>query len=265
MPDSSSSSVNGPPNIEAVGSSQTSVDQDPEELRRTKEKLHLLVREQLRHYCERGRPKWKLSHSEEALNLYSELDGVKLSGGNFCFLIKNASTVDKFTYFTQFFWSCLFLFTFYILICNDGDGVLGISRILKLQNQLVSHRENNIRSNNPKSLEDILLKGFSTGVSYMYYSLFEVSPWCNAVDLLGKRRKITLISYFGEISGSRGMERNIFYLISKSSYSTSSIATPPPTLAEKHPPSTSPFPCAQKPARPVYEPLSDYLTQSHEK
>ncbi|XP_039167415.1 putative ATP synthase protein YMF19 [Eucalyptus grandis] len=65
-------------------------------------------------------------------------------------------------------------------------------------------------------------KGFSTGVSYMYSSLFEVSQWCKFVDLLGKRRKITLISSFGEISGSRGMEKNIFYLISKSSYSTSS-------------------------------------------
>ncbi|KAH7511584.1 ATPase subunit 8 (mitochondrion) [Ziziphus jujuba] len=130
--------------------------------------------------------------------------------------------LDKFTYFTQFFWSCLFLFTFYIPICNDGDGVLGISRILKLRNKLVSHRGNNIRSNDPNSLEDILRKGFSTGVSYMYSSLFEVSQWCNAVDLLGKRRKITLISCFGEISGSRGMERNILYLISKSSYSTSS-------------------------------------------
>lgn len=125
--------------------------------------------------------------------------------------------LDKFTYFTQFFWSCLFLFTFYILICNDG--ILGISRILKLRNQLVSHRENNIRSTDP-NMEDILRKGFSTGVSYMYSSLFEVSQWCN-VDLLGKRRKITLISCFGEISGSRGMERNIFYFISKSSYSTS--------------------------------------------
>ncbi|KAL2247913.1 UNVERIFIED_CONTAM: putative ATP synthase protein YMF19, partial [Sesamum indicum] len=111
--------------------------------------------------------------------------------------------LDKFTYFTQFFWSCLFLFTFYIAICNNGDGT-------------------NIRSNDSKSLEDILRKGFSTGVSYMYSSLFEVSQWCNAVDLLGKRKKITLISCFGELSGSRGMERNIFYLISKSSYSTSS-------------------------------------------
>ncbi|PIA26145.1 hypothetical protein AQUCO_09600003v1 [Aquilegia coerulea] len=99
--------------------------------------------------------------------------------------------LDKFTYFTQFFWSCLLLFTFYIPICNDGDGVLGISRILKLRNQLGSHR------------------GFSTGASYMYSNLFEVSQWCNAVDLLGKRRKSTLISCFGEISGSRGMERNI--------------------------------------------------------
>nr|AUD38792.1 ATPase subunit 8 [Craterispermum sp. 1 Eriksson et al. 999] len=130
--------------------------------------------------------------------------------------------LDKFTYFTQFFWSCLFLFTFYIAICNDRDGVLGISRILKLRNQLLSHREKKIRSRDPKSLEDILRKGFSTGVSYMYSSLFEVSQWCKAVDLLGKRRKMTLISCFGEISCSRGMERNIFYLISKSSYSTSS-------------------------------------------
>ena len=132
--------------------------------------------------------------------------------------------LDKFTYFTQFFWLCLFFFTFYIFICNDGDGVLGISRILKLRNQLVSHRGNNsLRPrNDPNSLEDILRKGFSTGVSYMYSSLFEVSQWCKAVDLLGKRKKITLISCFGEISGSRGMERNIFYLISKSSYSTSS-------------------------------------------
>lgn len=127
--------------------------------------------------------------------------------------------LDKLTYFSQFFWLCLFLFIFYIPICNDGDGVLGISRILKLRNQLLSHRGNNIRSKDPKSLEDILRKGFSTGVSYMDSTLFEVSQWCKAVDLLGKKRKITLISCFGEISGSRGIERNIFYLISKSSYS----------------------------------------------
>ncbi|KAE9584274.1 putative H(+)-transporting two-sector ATPase (mitochondrion) [Lupinus albus] len=130
--------------------------------------------------------------------------------------------LDKFTYFTQFFWSCLFLFTFYIPICNDGDGVLGISRILKLRNQLVSNRGKKIRSNDPNSLEDILRKGFSTGVSYMYSSLFEVSQWCNAVDLLGKRRKITFLSCFGEISCLRGMERNILYLISKSLYGASS-------------------------------------------
>jgi hypothetical protein len=144
-----------------------------------------------------------------------------LYGGNPFFSIKMPQ-LDKFTYFTQFFWLCLFFFTFYIAICNDGDGLLGISRILKLRNQLLSHRTNNIRSKDPNSLEDILRKGFSTGLSYMYSSLFEVSQWCKAVDLLGKRRKITLISCFGEISGSRGMERNIFYLISKSSYSTSS-------------------------------------------
>ncbi|KAJ0093397.1 hypothetical protein Patl1_25978 [Pistacia atlantica] len=125
--------------------------------------------------------------------------------------------LDKFTYFTQFFWSCLFLFTFYIPIRNDGDGLLGISRILKLWNQLVSHRGNNYLRPHNDPLEDILRKGFSTGVSYVYSSLFEVSQWWKVVDLLGKRRKITLISCFGEISGSRGMERNIFYLISKSS------------------------------------------------
>ncbi|KAL2942380.1 putative ATP synthase protein YMF19 [Bienertia sinuspersici] len=116
--------------------------------------------------------------------------------------------LDQFTYFTQFFWSCLFFFTFDILICNDRDGVRGISRILKLRNQLLSHRGNNIQSKDPKSLKDILRKGFHT-----------VSQWCKAADLFGKRKKITLIPFFGEISGSRGMERNIFYLISKSSYS----------------------------------------------
>ncbi|KAL8491006.1 hypothetical protein ACS0TY_022861 [Phlomoides rotata] len=104
-------------------------------------------------------------------------------------------------------------FPLYFLYC---------SRIRKLWNQVVSHRETNIWSNDPKSLEEILRKGFSTGVSYMYSSLFEVSQWCNAVNLLGKRNKITLISCFRELSGSRGMENNLFYLISKSSYSISS-------------------------------------------
>ncbi|KAG5629977.1 hypothetical protein H5410_001694, partial [Solanum commersonii] len=54
--------------------------------------------------------------------------------------------LDKFTYFTQFLRLCLFLFTLYIPICNDGDGVLGIVRILKLRNQAVSHRKNKIRT-----------------------------------------------------------------------------------------------------------------------
>jgi hypothetical protein len=133
--------------------------------------------------------------------------------------------LDKFTYFTQFFWSCLVLFTYYIPICNDRDGVLGIGRILKLRNQLLSHRGNKIRSNDlpqKDKYSEVSIKGFSTGVSYMSSTLFEVSQWCKTVDLLGKRRKITLISSFGEISGSRGMERNILYLISKSSEGTSS-------------------------------------------
>nr|ANY30680.1 ATPase subunit 8 [Sagittaria latifolia] len=128
--------------------------------------------------------------------------------------------LDKFTYFTQFFWSCLVLFTYYIPICNDRDGVLGIGRILKLRNQLLSQRGNKLRPQ--KELEEVSIKSFSTGVSYMSSTLFEVSQWCKAVDLLGKRRKITLISSFGEISGSRGMERNILYLISKSSEGISS-------------------------------------------
>nr|YP_009306111.1 ATP synthase subunit 8 [Corchorus capsularis]AOO95948.1 ATP synthase subunit 8 [Corchorus capsularis] len=119
--------------------------------------------------------------------------------------------LDKFTYFSQFFWLCLFFCTFYIPIFNDGDGVLGISRILKLRNQLVSHRGNKTRSNETNSLEDILRKGFSTGVSYMYSSLFEVSQWCKSVDLLGKSRKITFFSCFGEISGSRQIEKLILY------------------------------------------------------
>ena len=130
--------------------------------------------------------------------------------------------LDKLTYFSQFFWLCLLLFTFYILFFNNNNGILGISRILKLRNQLLSHRGNKIRSKDPKNLEDISRKGFSTGLSYINSCLSEVSQWCKTVDYFRKRRKITLIPNFGEISGSRGMERQILYLISKSSYNTSS-------------------------------------------
>ena len=35
--------------------------------------------------------------------------------------------LEKFTYFSQFFWLCLLLSSFYVAICNDGDGILGIS------------------------------------------------------------------------------------------------------------------------------------------
>ncbi|CAN6924087.1 unnamed protein product [Brassica rapa subsp. trilocularis] len=80
--------------------------------------------------------------------------------------------LDKFTYFSQFFWLCLFFFTFYIFICNDGDGVLGISRILKLRNQLLSHRGKTIQSKDPNSLEDLLRKGFSTGIPLVGKALY---------------------------------------------------------------------------------------------
>ena len=128
--------------------------------------------------------------------------------------------LDKFTYFTQFFWSCLLLFTFYIPIFNDGDGVLGISRILKLRNQLLSQRRKKIWSKDPNSLEDILSQGCSTGVSYMYSILFEVSQWYKTINY--KSMKFTLISCSGGNSGLQGIEKNILYLINKSSYNTSS-------------------------------------------
>ncbi|XP_051221247.1 putative ATP synthase protein YMF19 [Lolium perenne] len=102
--------------------------------------------------------------------------------------------LDKLTYFSQFFWLRILLFTFYILLFNNNNGILRISRILKLRNQLLSHRGNKIQSKDPKNLEDISRKGFSTGLSYMYSSLSEVSQWCKTVDYLGKRNKITLIS-----------------------------------------------------------------------
>jgi len=125
---------------------------------------------------------------------------------------------DKSTYSTQFFRLCLIFFTSHISPCRDG--VPRISRILKPRNQLVPHQQRGKPRNDPNSLEDISGRGFSTGVSYMYSSLFEVSQWCDAADLLGRNKKITHISRFGEISGSRRMERNIPYLIPKYSYST---------------------------------------------
>nr|VDD24181.1 unnamed protein product [Brassica rapa] len=68
--------------------------------------------------------------------------------------------LDKFTYFSQFFWLCLFFFTFYIFICNDGDGVLGISRILKLRNQLLSHRGEDHPEQGPQQFGRSLEKRF---------------------------------------------------------------------------------------------------------
>ena len=96
--------------------------------------------------------------------------------------------LDKLTYFSQFFWLCLLLFTFYIVLFNNQNGILGISRILKLRNQLLSHRGDKIRSKDPKNLEDISRKGFSTGLSYMYSSFSEVSQWCKTVDYFRKVR-----------------------------------------------------------------------------
>nr|QKE23692.1 ATPase subunit 8 [Pseudocaryopteris paniculata] len=126
--------------------------------------------------------------------------------------------LDKFTYFTQFFWLCLFFLTFYIAICNDGDGLLGIGRILKLRNQLGSRREANVRSKDSKAEEVHFTKGLSTGVSYMHTSLLEVSRWCNStVGSLGRGKKISTLSSFGELSAARGMERRILDWISKSS------------------------------------------------
>jgi len=125
---------------------------------------------------------------------------------------------DKSTYSTQFFRLCLIFLTSHISPCRDG--VPRISRIPKPRNQLVPHLRRGKPRNDPNSLEEISGRGFSTGVSHMYPSLFEVSQWCDAADLLGRKKKITYISRFGEISGSRRMERNIPYLIPKYSYST---------------------------------------------
>nr|QXF29448.1 hypothetical protein [Triticum aestivum] len=104
--------------------------------------------------------------------------------------------LDKLTYFSQFFWLCLLLFTFYILLFNNNNGILGISRILKLRNQLLSHRGGEIRSKDPKNLEDISRKGFSTGLSYMYSSLSEVSQWCKTVDYLGNKISSSIFLYY---------------------------------------------------------------------
>nr|GEX65678.1 E3 ubiquitin-protein ligase UPL5-like [Tanacetum cinerariifolium] len=94
-----------------------------------------------------------LSNAQQWKNLVHALI-VSLSLWEESFILnQDASTV----------WSCLFIFTFYIATCNDRDGLLGISKILKLRNQLLSHRANNIQSKDPNSLEDILRKGFSTG------------------------------------------------------------------------------------------------------
>nr|ULQ69246.1 ATPase subunit 8 [Ecdeiocolea monostachya] len=126
--------------------------------------------------------------------------------------------LDKFTYLTQFVWLCVLFFTFYILFLNNSNGIVAISRILKLRKQLLSHRGNKIRSKDQMHFQDLSRKAFSTGVSYMYASFNEVSQWCKTVDYSGKRSQITFLSSFGEISGSRGIGCFILYLISQFEY-----------------------------------------------
>uniref|UniRef100_A0A453IUP5 Uncharacterized protein n=1 Tax=Aegilops tauschii subsp. strangulata TaxID=200361 RepID=A0A453IUP5_AEGTS len=46
-----------------------------------------------------------------------------------------------------------------------------------------------IQSKDPKNLEDISRKGFSTGLSYMYYSLSEVSNGVRPSTIWEKRGK----------------------------------------------------------------------------
>ncbi|KAH0446647.1 hypothetical protein IEQ34_024512 [Dendrobium chrysotoxum] len=119
--------------------------------------------------------------------------------------------LDKLTYFTQFFWLCLLFFTFSILICNDGDGILGISRILKLRNQLLSHRGNKIRSNDPNSWKISREK-----------VLAPVIPMVSDRRLIGKKATNHFDLLFRRNKWLTRIERNILYLISKSSYNTSS-------------------------------------------
>ncbi|KAI4999206.1 hypothetical protein ZWY2020_060067 [Hordeum vulgare] len=80
--------------------------------------------------------------------------------------------LDKLTYFSQFFWLCLLLFTFYILLFNNNNGILGISRILKLRNQSLHGGEIRART---LRMEDISRKGFST-VSHICTPVYPSIP-----------------------------------------------------------------------------------------
>nr|AEO21064.1 ATPase subunit 8 [Silene conica]AEO21079.1 ATPase subunit 8 [Silene conica]AEO21081.1 ATPase subunit 8 [Silene conica] len=130
--------------------------------------------------------------------------------------------LDQFTYFTQFFWSCVFFFGFYVLICNDRDGFLGICRILKLRNKLLSEESNKVLAVDllPERAEEALLrKGFHTGSAYMYSTLSSASQWCQAADFFGKKTESTLISSFGEILGAGALEGRIQKEVLESAYS----------------------------------------------
>ncbi|YP_717120.1 hypothetical protein BrnapMp022 (mitochondrion) [Brassica napus] len=92
--------------------------------------------------------------------------------------------LDKFTYFSQFFWLCLFFFTFYIFICNDGDGVLGISRILKLRNQLLSHWGKTIQSKLKLGGKDRTSKFGVLAFATRYFLMFVVPKMRLAIYLI---------------------------------------------------------------------------------
>ncbi|KAI3872907.1 hypothetical protein MKX03_029949 [Papaver bracteatum] len=101
----------------------------------------------------------------------------------------------------------LLLFTFYIAITNDFNGFLGISRILKLRNELLSQRGTKIR-NKESNGESISSKGFSTSISYIYSSLSEVSQWCHSVASIYRPWRPVSVDGEKRFAGFYGIEES---------------------------------------------------------
>nr|AHI16109.1 Atp8 [Sphagnum girgensohnii] len=145
--------------------------------------------------------------------------------------------LDQFTYLTQFVWLCVFYTTLYVLLYNDG--LPKISRILKLREQLISHKNVGTELSNYSVEQDVLFQEcFDTSISYLYSSVSGASKWCNEMvkslnaNQLKKMNK-SYVCFLGEISVSQIIKKNALSTMSPSTYHHTFLALRQSTALNK--------------------------------
>lgn len=141
--------------------------------------------------------------------------------------------LDRFTYFTQFGWLCVFYSTFYVMLYKDG--LPKISRILKLRKQLSHDGVEQSKSSIQEEQDVVLKECFNTSVSFLYSSVSRASQWLHkmvkTLKTLGwLEMNTSYMCSLGEISFSRVLKKqatDTFLEGSPSYYNSPSVPASP--------------------------------------